>query len=44
MQKEDFTLCKSPLSFNLNFRSLVTRMGSQSDSVGIQVIRLESNF
>ena len=41
MRKEDFTLCKSPLSFNLNFRSLVTRMGSQSDSVGIQVIRLE---
>lgn len=34
MQKEDFTLCKSPLSFNLNFRSLVIRMGSQSDSVG----------
>ena len=44
MQKEDFTLCKSPLSFNLKFRSLVTRMGSQSDSVGIQVIRLESKF
>lgn len=35
MRKEDFTLCKSPLSFNLNFRSLVIRMGSQSDSVGI---------
>ena len=42
MRKEDFTLCKSPLSFNLNFRSLVIRMGSQSDSVGIQVIRLGS--
>ncbi len=42
--KEDFTLSKSPLSFNLNFRSLVTHMGSQSDSVGIQVIRLESKF
>ena len=41
MRKEDFTSCKSPLSFNLNFRSLVIRMGSQSDSVGIQVIRLE---
>ena len=51
MRKEDSTLCKSPLSFNLNFRSLVIRMGSQSDSVGslsdsvgIQVIRLESKF
>ena len=36
MQKEDFTLCKSPLSFNLNFCSDVTRMGSQSDSVGVR--------
>jgi hypothetical protein len=40
MRKEDFTLCKSPLSFNLNFRSLVTRMGSQSDSVGVTIFIL----
>lgn len=26
------------------FLSFVTRMGSQSDSAGIQVIRLESKF
>lgn len=40
MRKEDFTLCKSPLSFNLNFRSLVIRMGSQSDSVGVTIFIL----
>lgn len=34
-QKKDFTEVKS---------FFVIRMGSQSDSVGIQVIRLESKF
>ena len=38
MRKEDFTLCKSPLSFNLKFRSLVTRMGLEPMTPTLKVL------
>ena len=38
MRKEDFTLCKSPLSFNLKFRFLVTRMGLEPMTPTLKVL------
>ena len=38
MQKEDFTLCKSPLSFNLKFRFLVIRLGFEPKTPTLKVL------